>query len=263
MVARVGPVGRCVVYCRVSTLEQGRDGTSLDTQEAACRAYAAQRGWTVVAVHREVHTGAEVFERPELTALREAMRRGEFDVLLVHALYRLSRKQTHQGLILSEAEHAGVAWESVTEDIDNSPQGQILRAVIGGMAEMERLKIAERTVRGRKARAHSGKLSGNALRYGYRWRDETKAACDVDPVTGPIVARVYGEAIAGTAIRRIALGLTQDGIPTAKGGSKWSSSSIGTILGAINRYTPQRKAACDKVAPSLYRSDCYRGAAIS
>ncbi len=135
---------RAAIYCRVSSAGQ-EDNSSLGTQEAACRAYAEERGWTVVGVYREVHSGAELFERPELTRLREAMRGGAFDVLLVHALDRLSRKQTHQGLVLSEAEHAGVVWDSVTEDIDDSPQGQILRAVIGGMAEMERLKIMERT----------------------------------------------------------------------------------------------------------------------
>jgi cytochrome c553 len=38
---------------------------------------------------------------------------------------------------------------------------------------------------------------------------------------------------------------------------------IGTILGAINRETEPRKSACDKVTPSKYRADCYRGAAIT
>src|SRR5918992_1227645 len=177
-----GSLPRVAIYCRVSSSGQ-EDNSSLDTQEAACRAHAAERGWRVVAVYREVHTGAELFERPRLTELRAAMRGGAFDVLLVHALDRLSRKQTHQGLILSEAEHAGVAWHSATEDVDDSPQGQILRAVIGGMAEVERLKIAERTVRGRRARAQAGKLlPGKAPLYGYRWRDSSKAAYDVDPV---------------------------------------------------------------------------------
>ena len=113
---------RAAVYCRVSSAGQ-EDNSSLATQKASCRAYAAERGWTVVTVHHEVHTGAELFERSELTRLGEAMRRGEFEVLLVHALDRLSRKQTHQGLVLSEAEYAGVRWDSATEDIDDSPQG--------------------------------------------------------------------------------------------------------------------------------------------
>jgi site-specific DNA recombinase len=221
---------RCAIYTRVSSGLQ-EDNSSLSTQEARCRAYAEERGWMVTEVFREVHTGAELFERPQLTRLRETMRRREFDVLLVYALDRLSRKQTHQGLILSEAEYAGVEWDSVTEDIDHSPQGQILRAVIGGMAEMERLKIAERTVRGRMARAQAGKiLPGRAPLYGYCWRDATKAAYDVDPVAGPIVRRIFNSVTEGKTLRSIAIDLTRDGFPTPSGNVKWSHSTIYTIL---------------------------------
>ena len=160
------------------------------------------------------------------------MRRKDFDVLLVHALDRLSRKQTHQGLILSEAEYAGVEWDSVTEDIDNSPQGQILRAVIGGMAEMERLKIIERTQRGIRARAASGKLlAGPRPLFGYRWTDETKSRLDVDPDTAPIVERIYVEFLAGKTLRSISTHLTLDGTTTPTGKrTLWGVPVISAIL---------------------------------
>ncbi len=221
---------RVAIYCRVSTNAQ-EDNSSLQTQEEHCRRYAEERGWIITSIYREVHTGSELFERSELTRLREAMRQREFDVLLVHALDRLSRKQTHQGLILSEADHAGVQWVSVTENIDDSPQGQILRAVIGGMAELERLKLAERTVRGRRARAEAGKLlPGAAALYGYRWRDQTKAAYDIDPIHGLIVQHIFRDIIAGRTIRSIALRLTDDGISTPSGNTRWSPSTIHTML---------------------------------
>ncbi|MDQ2981713.1 MAG: cytochrome c [Actinomycetota bacterium] len=38
---------------------------------------------------------------------------------------------------------------------------------------------------------------------------------------------------------------------------------VGTILGALHRLGPERRAACNAVTPSRYRSDCYRGAAIT
>src|SRR5215211_6288148 len=55
--AAAGPTPRVAIYCRVSSPGQ-EDNSSLDTQEAACRAHAAEQGWTVVGVYREVHTGA-------------------------------------------------------------------------------------------------------------------------------------------------------------------------------------------------------------
>jgi site-specific DNA recombinase len=223
---------RAVIYCRVSSSQQ-EDNSSLQTQEEGCRAYATERGWNVAAVYREAHSGVELFERPQLTLLRESMRRREFDMLLVYALDRLSRKQTHQGLILSEAEHAGVEWDSVTEDFDDSPQGQILRAVIGGMAEMERLKIAERTQRGTRARAQSGKLlaSGRPL-YGYRWRDGSKAAYDLNEATAPVVRRIFDEALSGASLRSITVSLTRDRVPTPTGRAHvWDRATICRILG--------------------------------
>jgi site-specific DNA recombinase len=190
-----------------------------------------ERGWTVVQIYQEIHTCAELFERRQMTTLRAAMRQHEFDVLVVHALDRSSRKQTHQGLILSEAEHVEVVWESVTEDIDNSPQEQILRAVIGGMAEMERLKIVERTRRGIRARAESGKLlPGCRPLYGYQWIGDDKATYEQNPETSRVVQRIYKEFLNGDSLRVIGPRLTDDGIMTP-GGKRtiWSASTISDI----------------------------------
>jgi len=65
------------IYIRVSSAQQETDGTSLDTQLERCRAYAAEQGLSVSDEHvyRKVHTGTELWQRPKLTALREAVRR--------------------------------------------------------------------------------------------------------------------------------------------------------------------------------------------
>src|SRR5438270_915396 len=66
---------RAATYVRVSTTSQETDGTSLGTQEAACRRYAEEHGLAVdeSAVYREIHTGGQIWERPELTRLREGI----------------------------------------------------------------------------------------------------------------------------------------------------------------------------------------------
>lgn len=222
---------RCAVYVRVSSPGQ-EENYSLPTQEAACRAWCEERGYTATAVYKDVWTGAEVFERPGLTELRAAMRAGEYDVLLVYALDRLSRDTNHQGLVLSEAEYAGVEWQSVTEDIDNSPQGKIMRAVIGGMAELERLKIAERTQRGKRARIESGKPSvGCRAPYGYRWVSAAKDRLEPDPLTAPIVRRIITSIAGGVSARQMSLALTREAVPTPSGRSAtWHVSTIRTLL---------------------------------
>jgi site-specific DNA recombinase len=98
---------RVIIYCRVSTKDQEEDGTSLDTQEQRCRAYAAENGWQVTAVYRETHSGAELWERPKLTELREMMRTGAVDVLLAYALDRLSRSRRTSPLSPMSASEPG------------------------------------------------------------------------------------------------------------------------------------------------------------
>lgn len=44
---------RAIIYSRVSTGAQRRDGTSLDTEERACRELAAAGGWSVVQCVRD------------------------------------------------------------------------------------------------------------------------------------------------------------------------------------------------------------------
>ncbi len=77
------------------------------------------------------------YELCVLRALREAIRRREIEVVIAYAIDRLSRDPVHLGVILSEAEHAGVAVEFVTEPLDDSPEGQLIRFVRGYAAKIE------------------------------------------------------------------------------------------------------------------------------
>ena len=223
---------QAAIYVRVSTGAQETDGTSLDTQEAACRAYAAQQGYEVAEVYREVHTGTELWERPKLSALRMALREQKVTVAIVYAIDRLSRDPVHLGVLLSEAEHVGATMEFVSEPLDNTSEGQLIRYVRGYAAKVEHEKIKERAMRGKLARVRSGRLMpGGRVRYGYRWRDETRGSLDVDETTASIVRRIFAAAASGVPLRSIAAGLTADGIPTpTRGRPNWRHTTVVQIL---------------------------------
>src|SRR4051794_14055471 len=107
---------RAAIYVRVSSRGQADVGSSLETQEAAARAYCAEHWYDVGAVYSDVHTGTEMRERPHLTALRSSVRAGDLDVIVAHAIDRLSRNQAHIAIIAEEAEEHGVRLEFTTED---------------------------------------------------------------------------------------------------------------------------------------------------
>src|SRR5918998_233226 len=108
--------------------------------------------------------------------MREAIRAREVDAVVAFAIDRLSRDPVHLGVVLSEADHAGVEVEFVTEPLDSSPEGQLIRFVRGYAAKVEHEKIKERTIRGKRARAEAGKIipNGRPL-FGYRFRQDRGA----------------------------------------------------------------------------------------
>src|SRR5215211_5034331 len=161
---------RVHVYTRVSSQAQG-DNTSRDTQEAACRAWAAERDLPVASVAREVWSGADR-HRPELDALIARLVPG--DVLLSYDLDRLSRGgQIDTAIIIDRVESAGASVAFVTLDFEQSETGALLRNVRAFAAALEREKIAERTQRGRRARVAAGKpLVSPRPPYGYAFNDD-------------------------------------------------------------------------------------------
>ena len=72
----------------------------------------------------------------------------------------LSRQkyQIHVGVLLDDIEKVGATLEFVTEDFENTPVGRLILNVRAFAGEVEREKIAERTMRGKIERARSGKL---------------------------------------------------------------------------------------------------------
>jgi site-specific DNA recombinase len=228
------------IYCRVSTTAQSEEGTSLVSQEAACRAHAEALGYAVGPIFTDVHSGADLFGRDGMEALLQSIKQREVGVVIAHALDRLSRNQTHFGLIYSEASHAGVPIELVTEKLDDTPVGRFVMAANSFSAEIEREKIRERSLRGKKTRIQSGKLHNHAGElYGYR-RDKQAGVRIVEPSEAAIVARIF-DAIAyqGASVRGIARQLNAEAVPVPSAGKRvyrdgricrWNTSTLYRML---------------------------------
>jgi DNA invertase Pin-like site-specific DNA recombinase len=82
-----------VSYLRVSTQQQGNSGHGIDAQREACRRFAADNGFEIIAEHVEIQTGkgADALDRrPELAKALSTARKHKTAVL-VSKLDRLSR----------------------------------------------------------------------------------------------------------------------------------------------------------------------------
>ncbi len=118
---------KAAIYCRVSTEDQEREGTSLQSQLEACEKLAEEKGYEVEEQYiiREVYSGLTL-DRPKLNELREWVRDKQVDVVIAYTLDRLSRDPVHFIILQEELERVGVELILVTEDVDSSDLGRLI-----------------------------------------------------------------------------------------------------------------------------------------
>ena len=218
------------ILSRISSRGQ-EDGTSLDTQELACLAEAVKLGYVVAPEHRwrEVWTGADL-ERPGLSQVRAAARAGAIDALIVYAPDRLSRDPLHHLIIMKELSDCGVQLHFVLGVSDDTPEGQLIAYIQGYTAQKERAQFTERTLRGKKAVAKSGRMpnrTGAGL-FGYDY-DATTKKRTINEIEAAAVDLMFRLAVSGVAVYRIAVRLNKMGILTKKG-CQWRAISVRRLL---------------------------------
>jgi len=147
---------KAAIYCRVSTVGHGQD---VGMQLRELREYCAARKWTIAAEYTDTASGAKD-KRPGLNQLMVAAKRRRFDVVLVWKLDRFGRSLRHLVNALAELEAVGVAFVSMTDNVDlTTPAGRLMFQVIAAMGEFERELIRERVRAGlRNAQAKGRKL---------------------------------------------------------------------------------------------------------
>lgn len=226
-----------IVYTRISSQGQ-EENTSLHTQADAGINFAKGLGLPVLKVYREIYTGAELYDRPFLSEARESMKLGKCSHLIAYSIDRLSRDPIHLAIFAMEAERAGVELMFVTEPLDNTPEGALIRYVKGYAAQIEREKIRERCIRGKRAIALSGRIhnAGTDL-YGYRREDGKRIIHDLEAL---IVADIFKRvAVDGDSVRAVARYLNRAGsLPPSVGKRvyrdghtpRWGKSTVTRIL---------------------------------
>jgi len=135
---------KAIIYARVSTEEQEKEGYSLDAQIEICRQYCKMKGWEIVKEYRETGSGREKLEnRPNFMKALELIENGIADILVVWKLDRISRKWSIHGIKIREK--IGYKFAAVMDSVDGSTaSGRFVIDIIFRIAEWESEQIGER-----------------------------------------------------------------------------------------------------------------------
>jgi site-specific DNA recombinase len=224
------------IYARVSSARQKKHDT-IASQTTALRAHAQQlrvelpEEWVF---EDEGHSGATLV-RPALERLRDVVAGVGVDVVLCYSPDRLARKFAYQALLIEEFARAGTRVEFIKGPRGDTPEDQLLVQFQGMFAEYEKAQIMERYRRGKAHRARAGSvnvLSGAPFGYRYRRKNEhTGAGYEIVEHEAVLVAELFGRyADDGASIAELTRWLTEQGVPTRTGKSRWDRSVVWGML---------------------------------
>lgn len=149
---------KAALYLRVSTTEQ-----EIANQLPALADYAKRRGFEIVQVYSENETAWKAGHQAELAKLIEDARKGEFELLLVWSLDRLSREGALAILsLVDKLKRYGVKVISYQESWTEAPGelAEVLYAITGWVAMTESQRRSERTKAGLERARREGKPIG-------------------------------------------------------------------------------------------------------
>lgn len=146
-----------VIYCRVSSKEQV-DGTSLESQQIACKEYAARNHLSVVRVFVERGESAKFADRPQLLEMLAFCAKAErgIEQVLVWKVDRLARNVGDHFNIKAGLMKRGIRVVSVTEPIDAKPEGKLLETILAGFAQFDNDIRASRCTQGMRRKIQEG-----------------------------------------------------------------------------------------------------------
>lgn len=278
---------RAAVYTRVSSEEQARSGYSLDYQADRCTEKARSMGASDVTIYKDEGISGAVLNRPGLSRLRDDLRQGRINLVVVLDPDRFARNVAHQLLVTEEIERLGAVLEFVNFEWRNTPEGQLFYAVRGAVSQYEKEKIRERTMAGRLQKARAGLLPQAHRPYGYAY-DPAASSLVPQPAEAKVVQIIYTLFTQyGLGYTAIARRLDDLGVPPRRA-SRWHRQVVYQILVnpvytgvfwvnryncrdlGLNRYRPpeeRRRPVLRDAAlwigvpvPALVESSCWQAA---
>lgn len=202
-----------LLYTRVSSDEQEREGVSLPAQLKVCRRYCAETGWGIEAEYKDVLSGQRD-DRPGyqrlLTDVRRLRADGRACVVVVAWLHRFGRRVLERVRCREELKGLGVSTHSVH---DGGEVSDLMANILASVAEEEVRQLGERTAAAFRHIQESGWFKGGKTGWGYAMRPATgnerrlgapKGVLDVHPTSAPYVQDAFRRAAAGETLQAVA-----------------------------------------------------------
>lgn len=222
------------LYTRVSTDEQVEKGFSLAAQKKRLYEYCTSNNIGIYQLYSdEGISGHSIAQRAALQQMLKDAKDKKFDTVVVYKTDRLSRNLLDLLTIKKELDDLDIELVISDESVDTSDDtGVAMFSIMGAFAELERKKICERLMSGKrqKIRTTGIKPKQAVLPYGYLYDDINKKYI-IDEKYRKDIEKIYSLFDEGMSYNQIAHYLVENSIffgRTTK--SKWCASDVSRII---------------------------------
>jgi len=164
---------KAVIYCRVSSEKQVKEGNGLDSQEHRCRDYASSLGLDVEQVFRDEGISGGLFERPALISLIKYLDdnwQNKYTVIF-DDLKRFARDVSVHLKLRSELKAREAKLRCLNYNFDDSAEGEFVETIFAAQNELERKQNRRQVCQKMKARIERGYWCFNPP-TGYRFEKD-------------------------------------------------------------------------------------------
>jgi len=224
------PMSICDGYIRVSQVN-GREGErfiSPTAQREAIENWVRLQGHQIGQVFEELDESGARADRPLLLEAIARQESGEAQVLAVAKLDRFGRSLIDGLAAIERVSDAGGSFVSVADNLDfASPTGRLVLRLMLSLAEWELDRVRATWADAQERAIRRGVFLGS-VPLGYR---RTKSGrLQVDAATAAVARELFARASRGDGPTTLAQWLTENGVPTATGGVRWSPTTVQGLL---------------------------------
>ena len=157
---------KAVYYARVSTSLQEEKGT-IESQRTELINQIKKDGNIFVKEYVDNGWSGARLDRPALDELRNDLKTDSFESVYFLDADRIARDVSYQNIIISELLKYNKEIIINGKDYIHNPENKFSLTVLGAVNELEKAKIVERLMRGRREKARRGGIVDGGGLFGY------------------------------------------------------------------------------------------------
>lgn len=233
----VARAGRALVYIRVSTLQQQRDGKNLDGQLDEIRAYCQRKGYTFDEerdVYPDIISGART-DRENYYQLLSRIEKEDAEVIVAWNVSRVGRNSLDGAWLMAKAKEHGFRIETSQEGVDFTLDAstEFQYDILVAVAKYQRNTILQDMMRGKKTGHKNGHWVSAIPPVGYEPRGPRGRRILHPTARAALVREVFDRYLNGESAKSISDTLRQRGEPAHQekpGMRPWGPSVVGRML---------------------------------